>query len=251
VALTNRQIDRYSRQLIVDEFGGLAQERMLASRVLLAADRPDFEMALAYLVGAGVGRIDLYAGAQDTALDSIVARMRDLNSDSIVALGADLAAADEMRGEGHSHRQPGEVADSRALGGVGPHFDLALVIVGDSAALERVRSLFDRSHEVARYSAMVFVRLDLPARIAVLPRHPPYPRCASIGELLAPMNERAENAGFVVTLAALEALKLLSGLHAAAQPALIEFNGYESVARPIDSSASSCGCAKLYPSEKP
>ena len=39
------------------------------------------------------------------------------------------------------------------------------------------------------------------------------------------MNERAENAGFVVTLAALEALKLLSGLHAAAQPALIEFNG--------------------------
>ena len=61
------------------------------------------------------------------------------------------------------------------------------------------------------------------------------------------MNERAENAGFVATLAALEALKLLSGLHAAAQPALIEFSGYESVARPIDSSASpSCGCAKLY-----
>jgi hypothetical protein len=246
VALTNCQIDRYSRQLIVDEFGGLAQERLLASRVLLAADRPDFEMALAYLVGAGVARIDLYAGPQDAELDSIVDRMRDLNSDSIVALGADLAAADEMRGERHPRQQAGQEADSRELGGVGPHFALALVIVGDSAALERARTLFDRMHEVARYSATVFARLDLPPRIAVFAEHPPCPRCANVGELLAPVRARAENTGFVATLAALEAVKLLSGLHAAPKPVLIEFTGYESVARTIDSAASpGCACATI------
>jgi adenylyltransferase/sulfurtransferase len=249
VALTNRQIDRYSRQLIVDKFGGLAQERLLASRVLLLANSPDLETVLSYLVGAGVGRIDLHAGPQDAALNSILARMHDLNSDCIVALRsdlADLATADEMPGEGHSHQRTAQKADSRTLGGVDPHPDLALVIVGDSGSLDRARALFDRSHEVARYSATVFARLDLPSRIAALPRHPPCPRCANVGELLASVCARAENTGFVAMLAALEAVKLLSGIEPTAKPLLIEFNGYESCARVLDSAASaSCGCAAL------
>jgi hypothetical protein len=248
--LTNRQIDRYSRQLIVDKFGGLAQERLLASRVLLLANSPDLETVLAYLVGAGVGRIDLHAGPHDSALNSIVARMHDLNSDSIVALEPDLAVADEMRGERHSHQQAGQEADFRALG-VSPHFDLALMIVDDSASLNRARALFDRMHEVARYSATVFARLDLPARIAVLPEHSPCPRCANVGELLAPVRARAENTGFVATLAALEAVKLLSGFHAPPKPVLIEFNGYESSVRPIDSAASpGCACGTIRAPEE-
>ncbi len=254
MALTNRQIDRYSRQLIVDKFGGLAQERLLASRVLLVANRPDLETVLAYLVGAGVGRIDLHAGTHHAALDSIVARMGDLNSDCIVALRsdlADLAAADEMRGETHSRQQAARRDDTRDFGSAGPSFDLALVIVGDSGSLDRARALFDRMHEVARYSATIFVRLDLPARIAVLAEHPPCPRCANAGELLAPVCARAENTGFVATLAALEAVKLLSGFHAAAKSMLIEFKGYESCARVLDSAASvTCGCALLRAPEE-
>jgi hypothetical protein len=245
VALTNRQIDRYSRQLIVDKFGGLAQERLLASRVLLAANRSDFEAVLAYLVGAGVGRIDLHVGPHVAALNSIVARMHDLNSDSIVALGPDFTGA------GHSQRQSGQEADSRALGGVSPYFDLALVIVGDSVALKQARALFDRMNEAARYSATVFARLDLPARIAVLPEHPPCPRCANVGELLAPVRARAENTGFVATLAALEAVKLLSGFHAAAKSVLVEFNGYETSVRLIDSpSIASCACGTIRAPEE-
>ena len=251
VALTNRQSDRYSRQLIVDKFGGLAQERLLASRVLLASRRPAFEAVLAYLVGAGVGRIDLHASPQEAAFDSIVARMRDLNSDAIVALRADLAAADDMRGEAHLDDQLGETAGSRTRGGAGPHFDLALAIVGDDAALDLARALFDRPHEVARYSATVFARLDFPARIAVFPKPPPCPRCAIGGELLAPVRARGENAGFVATLAALEAIKLLSGFEAAGKPILIEFNGYQSSARPIDSPAiASCACGAIRAPEE-
>jgi hypothetical protein len=251
VALTNRQIDRYSRQLIVDKFGGLAQERVLASRVLLLANSPDLETVLAYLVGAGVGRIDLHAGPSDAALNSIIARMHDLNSDSVVALRADPGAADEMRGERHSHQQARQKDDTRDFGGAGPHFDLAIVIVGNSAALDRARGLFDRTNEFARYSAMVFVRLDLPARIAVFAEHPPCPRCANVGELLAPVSARAENTAFVATLAALEAVKLLSGYHAAAKSMLIEFNGYESTAQVIDSAASvTCDCALLRAPEE-
>ena len=57
MTLTDAQIDRYSRQIIVPRIGGRGQERLLAARMLLAGDARDIEAPLAYLVGAGVGAI--------------------------------------------------------------------------------------------------------------------------------------------------------------------------------------------------
>ena len=57
MTLTDAQIDRYSRQIIVPRIGGRGQERLLAARILLAGDARDIEAPLAYLVGAGVGAI--------------------------------------------------------------------------------------------------------------------------------------------------------------------------------------------------
>jgi molybdopterin-synthase adenylyltransferase len=61
--LTDAQIDRYSRQIIVPHIGGRGQERLLAARILLAGDARDIEAPLAYLVGAGVGSIILKPSA--------------------------------------------------------------------------------------------------------------------------------------------------------------------------------------------
>ena len=57
MTLTDAQIDRYSRQIIVPRIGGRGQERILAARILLVGDARDIEVPRVYLVGAGVGTI--------------------------------------------------------------------------------------------------------------------------------------------------------------------------------------------------
>jgi hypothetical protein len=72
MTLTDAQIDRYSRQIIVPRIGGRGQERILASRMLLVGDARDIEVPRAYLAGAGVGTIvtvaDQSPGRFDLAL---------------------------------------------------------------------------------------------------------------------------------------------------------------------------------------
>lgn len=214
MALTNRQIERYSRQIIVDKFGGVALEHLLASRVLLISNYTDAKAVLAYLVGAGVGNIDLRSDLDIAARDTIVARMRDLNSDSAVIIG-EGAAADIM------------------------NFDLAIAIVGDDTTLARVRTLCDRPSNIA----LVLARLDVPAKLAVIPSRPPCLQCANAGELLTPVGPPADNAGFIAMLAALEAIKLLTRYAPALKPTLIEFSGYEASTRTLDSIGGiACGC---------
>ena len=226
MALTNRQIERYSRQIIVDQFGGVAQERLLASHVLLIANNAEAETVLAYLVGAGVGNIHLQANLDLATRDTIIARLRDLNSDSAVVIGD--AAAD--------------IVD----------LDLMVAIVSDDATLARTAAASDRRSNLAGQPGMgadqpgfgiVLARLDAPAKLAVIPSRPPCLRCANAGELLAPIRRLADHARFIATLAALEAIKLLAHQAAEPNPALIEFNGYESTRRTLDASAGiACGC---------
>jgi molybdopterin/thiamine biosynthesis adenylyltransferase len=236
MALTNRQIERYSRQIIVPDFGGVAQERLLAARILLIANHTYADSVLPYLVGAGVGQIDLRADLDPAASAAIIARMRDLNPDSTIRV-VDLFAS--------KLSELGEL-------------DLALVLVDDSATLDQVRALCDRPHNVATNfqdtlsdtCGIVLARLDHPARIAVIPRRPPCPRCASTGDLLAPIGARTENAGFTATLAALEAIKLLARFAPAPNPTLIDLRGYESSVRIVASTqGSTCTCAAARAAE--
>jgi hypothetical protein len=131
MTLTDAQIDRYSRQIIVPHVGGRGQERLLAARILLAGDARDIEAPLAYLVGAGVGSISVKAAV---SIEKIGA-MRELNPDVIVT--------DELKAP----------------------IDLALLIVGSEATRIVAKEIAnDRG-----VRSFVIARLDAPGTIAIIP----------------------------------------------------------------------------------
>jgi hypothetical protein len=133
MTLTDAQIDRYSRQIIVPHIGGRGQERLLAARILLCGDARDIEAPLAYLVGAGVGSIILKLSAGQ----SLSSETRELNADVSVTIA-----------DGSKSR-----------------VDLALVIIGSSAARKIAEEIANDRH----VRALVVARLDAPGKILVIP----------------------------------------------------------------------------------
>jgi hypothetical protein len=207
--LTNEQIARYSRQIIIPKMGGHAQERLLSSRLVIIAAFEDLEEPLEYLVGAGVGDIDLCVpGCGDAQLRSLCDKMRDLNPDSTVSYGS-LAQVP----------------------------DLVFAILGNDEAVRFAAA------EAPSIGAAVVARLDAPGKIALLPSPPPCLRCAS-GGLLDPFGKRSEHADLISMMATTEALKLLAAYDANLAPSLISFNGPQTTAEPLASSKSGCACSR-------
>jgi hypothetical protein len=131
MTLTDAQIDRYSRQIIVPHVGGRGQERLLAARILLVGDARDIEAPLAYLVGAGMGTISVKAaGVIET-----ITTMRELNPD--------VTVTDQLKAP----------------------VDLALLIIGSEAARKAAEEVVnDRDVHM-----IVIAHLDAPGKIAVIP----------------------------------------------------------------------------------
>ena len=209
--LNPQQIDRYSRQIIVPGVGGRAQERLLASRLILAGERRSMEPVLLYMTGAGVGTVEVAivddAGASAELADS----MRHLNGDVVV-----LPRLDESRSAP----------------------DLVFAIIESSASFDNAGAM------VARFphAKWVLARIDAPPRIAVLPSPPPCARCAG-KRLLSPPGDRAANASVVVMAATVEAFKLLAGYAKDNSATMIDFDGYESRTSRLAPDPN-CDCAK-------
>ncbi len=207
--LTNDQIARYSRQIIIPKMGGHAQERLLSSRVVVIAAREDLEEPLAYLVGAGVGDIDLYVpGCDGAQLRSLCEKMRDLNPDSTVSYGS-LAQVP----------------------------DLVFALLGNPEVVQFAAA------EAPNSGPAVVARLDAPGKIALLPAPPPCLRCAS-GGLLEAFGERAVNAGFIAMLATTEVLKILGEYDTNAAPSMIRFDGPRTITEPLARSRTDCACSR-------
>src|SRR5215471_8501950 len=85
MGLSNQQIERYARQIIVPGVGGIAQERLKSSRLMLAGKAADVAPVLAYLVGAGVGEIRLQLPKSDSQeQDALINRSCQLNPEVLV-----------------------------------------------------------------------------------------------------------------------------------------------------------------------
>jgi hypothetical protein len=57
--LSDSQIDRYSRQIVLSEIGGRGQERLLRAEVAIHGDGDAVLVCATYLVGAGVGTLSV------------------------------------------------------------------------------------------------------------------------------------------------------------------------------------------------
>ncbi len=92
--LTDAQVERYSRQIILPEVGARGQERLLGARVALAGGGPAAVAAATLLGRAGVGAIDLAADVPDLpelAPDCRIGRGTD--GDVVVDLSGDRSAS--------------------------------------------------------------------------------------------------------------------------------------------------------------
>jgi hypothetical protein len=208
--LTDLQIDRYSRQIIVGGIGGRGQERLLGSSLVIVGDEAEIETPLAYFLGAGVGRIRVLTA--DDSAGSLVGRMRDRNPDVTVGVGDDI--------------------DYDA--------NLLLAVIGSTKSLAIAEQAFERHPQ----APAIIARLDKSPRIAVIPSCPPCPRCAD-ANLLAPFGAPASTTDFVSMFATNEALKLLAGFVEKPNAQLIEFEGYESRTLPLKTS-SRCACGAAH-----
>ena len=131
--LSASQIERYSRQIIVPRVGGRAQERLLGSRLVIAGDAHDVEPALLYLVGSGVGHIELALGKDVDRANELASGTTELNPEvTVTALS--------------------ELPDSRT--------QLVLGIIGSPASLATVGALVTRFP----HTGWVAARIDSPAR---------------------------------------------------------------------------------------
>ncbi len=92
--LTDSQIERYSRQIVLPEVGGRGQERLLAARAAVVGRGEAVLFCAAHLAAAGVGRLRLHgveAGAPLAAVLSLLTRNTDCAIDFAPAEPSDVA----------------------------------------------------------------------------------------------------------------------------------------------------------------
>ena len=209
IVLSDEQIERYSRQIILPEVGGRGQERLLSATVTLVGETEDLVPALNYLAGAGIGRIVIYPCGDHASQSRLAALMRELNPDVTIELDAQHARTDQTW------------MDQIWMDQI--WMDQIWMILAGSG---RVLDIAGRINQAPGAGRIVFARLDQPYLIAVLASRSPCLQCAH-PSLLAAIDGPGAFASAIAMAAAVETIK---GLLAVApdHSRLIEFSGYGS-----------------------
>lgn len=101
--LSDLQIERYSRQIILPQVGGQGQKQLLHAQVLVSGNGPLQAQALLYLSAAGIGRVGihgagrlpLWAAFSRESQDSAVIALSQLNPDCAVVVHDDQTLSDQ------------------------------------------------------------------------------------------------------------------------------------------------------------
>jgi len=87
--LSDSQIERYSRQIILPQVGGKGQEKLLRARVLVNGSGPLQTAALFYLAAAGVGTLGVLANTPPSVFSALVADQEEATSRVLTRLNPD------------------------------------------------------------------------------------------------------------------------------------------------------------------
>ena len=203
--LTDAQIERYSRQIILPQVGGKGQEKLLRARVLVNGNTPVQTSALFYLAAAGVGTIGVLAQATDSVFSVLASDQKDPVSCVLTRLNPDCAVVIHKESD-LLHRQH-----------LVQQYDFVLSTPDDAL------------HQACYASRRPFVCAQVSAGEAWLfscrgyePDLPCLQCCAlPVGEDSASASLTETAALFLGTLQATEAIKLILGLHHASSGKLL------------------------------
>lgn len=95
MALTDKQVERYSRQIILEQVGGAGQEKLLSSKVLIIGAGGLGAPAALYLAAAGIGTIGIvdYDRVDLTNLQrQIIHHTGDLGTEKVISARAKIRA---------------------------------------------------------------------------------------------------------------------------------------------------------------
>jgi len=222
------QLLRYSRHILLDEWGVEGQERVSQSHALIVGAGGLGSPAALYLASAGVGHISLidHDHVDVTNLQRQIAHSQGrVGQFKVASLQAAIQAINpEVQVSGYSQK-----ADSALLAHCIPNVDVVL----DCTDNFETRQLINRScaqhakplvsGSALRFDGQVTVydtrQAESPCYACVFPTNQSFEeeRCATMG-VLAPL------VGVIGSMQATEALKLISGMGSSLQGKLMMFN---------------------------
>lgn len=232
VNFTDDEVERYARHLVLAEIGGPGQQRLKASSVLLIGAGGVGAPAALYLAAAGVGRLGL-VDADTVALSNLQRQVLFATADAgrpkveaarerLVALNphVEVAAIPERLTEANAR----ELVRDHDLVLDGTD-DFATRLAVNAACVAAGRPLV--SGALGRWTGQVAVFEGRPCYRCLVPEIPPDAEtCARVGVVGA-------LAGVVGSMAALEAIKRLTGAGEALAGRMLLYDGLAGDARTV------------------
>jgi molybdopterin/thiamine biosynthesis adenylyltransferase len=247
--LTDKQIERYSRQIILPQVGGCGQERLLAASVAVVGIGGVGSVAAAYLTAAGIGRLgiidDAFVPSADLSCGLLHCRLGQQRAPSAATALAELNPDCQIE----------PCAEPLTAGLAADVFSAHDLVVSTTtrftdccllnAASLRLRKPFlwgraaGFNGELTAFSGH---HSDTPCFQCL---HPAAPRAASAED--GPMTVFGPAAGFTGTVLAIEALKMMLGLEDRLTGRLVTFDAHAGAVREVtvrkDPQCAACGVA--------